>query len=64
MGCFCEEKMHFEIDVKRAGKYVMLLPTNMRKVPNDYTKSFDSSSIEIQFFGVQGIVLDDDHDML
>jgi len=33
-------------------------------VPNDYTKSFDSSSIEIQFFGVQGIVLDDDHDML
>lgn len=30
----------------------MLLPTNSRKIPNDYTKHFKDSSIEIEFFGV------------
>ena len=47
VGCFSEDKMHFELDVKRPCKYIILLPTNSRRIPNDYTKNFSSSSIEI-----------------
>jgi len=60
VGCFWEENTHIELDFKRPAKYVFLLPTNMRKVPEDFTKFFKSSSIEIIFFGVQGQVIEDE----
>ena len=46
------------MDVKRASKYLFLLPTNTRTTPEDFSKYFGTGSIEIQFFGVQGTVLD------
>ncbi len=59
MGCFSEDCAHVELDFKRPAKYVFLLPTNMRRTPEDLSKFFKSSSIEIIFFGVQGGVLDE-----
>lgn len=60
MGCFSEDQTHIELDFKRPAKYIFLLPTNMRKTPEDLSKFFKSSSIEIIFFGVQGHTLEEE----
>lgn len=39
---------------KRPAKYIYLRPVNFRSKPVSYTKEFHSSSLELQFFAVQG----------
>jgi hypothetical protein len=44
-----------ELDVKRTCRFVMLKPTGLRTKPRPYKEKFlNESSIEIEFFGVQG----------
>ncbi|KAL4512083.1 hypothetical protein ABPG72_005085 [Tetrahymena utriculariae] len=64
VGCFefvnNKEVIKVEMDVKRAAKFVHLLPTNFRSQPEDFTGYFKSGILDIQYFGVQGQVLDED----
>ena len=54
------EIVTIELDFKRPAKYVFLKPTGMRSKPDNYTKFFKTSALEIKFFGVSGIVVEDD----
>lgn len=48
------------MDVKRAGKFIHILPTNFRALPEDFTGYFKSGILDIQYFGVQGKALEED----
>ncbi|KAL4475099.1 hypothetical protein ABPG74_001795 [Tetrahymena malaccensis] len=64
VGCFefvnNKEVIKVEMDVKRAAKFVHLLPTNFRSQPEDFTGYFKTGVLDIQYFGVQGQVLEQD----
>jgi hypothetical protein len=44
-----------EVDVKRSCRFIMLKPTGLRTKPRPYKDThLNQSSMEIEFFGVQG----------
>lgn len=54
VGCFeftrNDETINVKLDVIRECYYVMLKPTNFRKVPHDNTMHFKSNPLEIKLF--------------
>ena len=52
------ESATIELNCVKSAKYVLLIPTNARTKPENYSSHFLESPVEIKFFGVSGTVLE------